>query len=237
MLGEFLEQAEYDVVCLQEIFSPLNLSLLRQVTRRSYPYLAHGARLPVVAGGVVTLSRWPITARAYRSYPLTLPIHRGWLGRRGVLVSQARIDGRPFTVMNTHLTANRDDDWSSPTNRWVRAEVVELDRLERVVKRATTAAPLLVVGDFNVPRDSTYFTDFVGSAGLRDVLDGDTEPTYRPTRRWPHPPAIDQMLVRPAELTAEARLCLQDQVTLPTGKQVYLSDHFGIEVDITVPEQ
>ena len=234
-LGKILREADYDVVCLQEVISPLNLALLRQVTSPSYPHSAHGGVFPAVAGGVVTVSRWPITARRYVRYPLTMPVQRGWLMRRGVLVTQLMIGGQRLTVMNTHLTANMDNDWSSGANRYVRAEKVELGRLAGVVRRATSTVPLLVVGDFNVPRDSSYFLDFAQAAGLRDVLAGDAEPTFRPIPTWPRPPAIDQVLVRPSEsheVTGEARLCMKDQVTLPDGRRAYLSDHFGIEADL-----
>jgi endonuclease/exonuclease/phosphatase family metal-dependent hydrolase len=234
-LGEVLREASHDVVCLQEVFSPLNLALLRKVTKGSHPHVAHGGVFPAVAGGVVTVSRWPITARRYLSYPLTRPVRRGWLLRKGVLVTQHQIRDQRLTVMNTHLTANMDTDWSSAANSYVRAEQAELRHLAGVVRRATSAVPLMVVGDFNVPRNSSYFQDFAQAAGLRDVLAGDTEPTYRPIPDWPRPPAIDQVLVRPSEsyeISAEARLCFQDQVTLPGGRSAYLSDHFGIEADL-----
>ncbi len=36
------------------------------------------------------------------------------------------------------------------------------------------------MGDFNVPRDSPYFTTFASTAGLQDALTNSREPTYRP---------------------------------------------------------
>jgi len=232
VLSEILREGDHDVVCLQEVFSPLNVALLGEVTSQR---VVHGGVFPTVAGGLVTLSRWPVTARRYVSYPLTRPVRHGWLIRRGVLVTQFRIGDQRLTVMNTHLTANMDTDWSSPANRYVRAEKAELEHLAKVVRRATPAVPLLVVGDFNVPRDSPYFQDFIRAAALRDVLAGDTKPTYRPIPSWPHPPPIDQVLVRPSEsheISATAQLCFQNRVTLPDGRSTYLSDHFGIEADL-----
>src|SRR5690349_13105342 len=73
-LGKILREADYDVVCLQEVISPLNLALVREITRTSHPHIAHGWMFPTVAGGVVTVSRWPITARSYVRYPLTMPV-------------------------------------------------------------------------------------------------------------------------------------------------------------------
>jgi hypothetical protein len=64
---------------------------------------------------------------------------------------------------------------------------------------------------------------------------GDREPTYRPTERWPTPPAFDHVLVRPAALAAETEIVLRDDaVTAPGGRSVFLSDHYGVASTITV---
>ncbi|TDC49667.1 hypothetical protein E1281_22975, partial [Actinomadura sp. KC345] len=70
VLAQLMERADYDVVCLQEVISPLNLSRLRSALR-SYPFIAHAQTFPVVRGGLVTLSRWPISRRHYRPFAPT----------------------------------------------------------------------------------------------------------------------------------------------------------------------
>ena len=73
-LAEVLADSDYDVVCLQELWIPQNYAMFRSLTRQSFPYQAHGARLPLVAGGLLTLSRIPVVGHrfqqlAYRGSP------------------------------------------------------------------------------------------------------------------------------------------------------------------------
>jgi endonuclease/exonuclease/phosphatase family metal-dependent hydrolase len=233
LLGEALETADYDVACLQEVFWPWNLPLLRRAAV-SYRHVAHGTPLPVVAGGLVTLSRLPITGGRFIPFGPIPPPRRAWLMRKGMLVTGLRVAGHRLALVNTHLTANMADDWSAPYNAYVRVEEAELRRVAATVARIDPAVPVLVMGDFNVPRDSPVFHDFLAEAGLVDALAGETEPTYRPTERWPEPPPIDHVLLRPStECSVEARLTLRDPVTLPDGRVTYLSDHYAIEARLS----
>src|SRR4051794_3304763 len=100
-LADVLAGSDYDVVCLQELLSPQNFQLLRTLTRNSYPYAAHGARLPLVAGGLLTLSRIPIVGHRYRMLAGRQPWRRELLMRKGVLVTRFAADGEFFTVANT----------------------------------------------------------------------------------------------------------------------------------------
>ncbi|MET9411787.1 endonuclease/exonuclease/phosphatase family protein [Streptomyces sp. NPDC002935] len=124
---------------------------------------------------------------------------------------------------------------ASPTNRYTRIAAAELARLTGLIAAIGPSLPVAVVGDLNVPRDSAALADFVAAAGLRDILAGDTRPTYRPTPRWPSPPALDHVLVRAAAgetLTGSADFVFQDKVTLGDGRQAYLSDHYGVQAQL-----
>ncbi|MDR6322910.1 endonuclease/exonuclease/phosphatase (EEP) superfamily protein YafD [Actinoplanes couchii] len=138
-----------------------------------------------------------------------------------------------FTFVNTHLSANRDDDWA-PGNRYSAAQRAEFAVLAERISRID--GPVVVVGDLNVPRESAALAGFLGATGLRDVLAGDTRPTYRPTPGWPSPPAFDHVLVRPADLQFRADLVFQDEVRLPGGGMAYLSDHYGVEAETVRPD-
>lgn len=219
-LAGVLDRDGYDIVCLQEVMYRANAALLPGRYRA-----LSGAML--LSGGLVTLSRWPIRRASFRRYPALRPLRPELLMRKGVQVVHVDTPAGGLVVVNTHLSANRDDDWT-PGNRYTRIERAELDTLAALIADLDPALPLLVTGDFNVPRGTAMLADFAATAGLRDVLAGDTEPTYRPTPKWPTPPALDQVYVRP-DLGATARLVLRDAVPLPGGRQAYLSDHFGIE--------
>lgn len=232
-LTTVVERSRYDVVCLQEVLHRGSSRLLR----RHLP--GHGARVaggfPLVKGGLMVLSRWPVVRHSFHRYPMTRPPRTELLMRKGAQVAVVRAPGGDLAVVNTHLTANRDDDWS-PGNRYTRIAEMELDRLAAVVAAIDPALPVVVAGDFNVPRDSPVFARFVAAAGLVDLLAADASPTFRPTARFPAPPALDQLLVRSTSdrtLSGEARLVLQDRVRVADGRELYLSDHYGIEAELS----
>ncbi|MDL4818262.1 endonuclease/exonuclease/phosphatase family protein [Actinomadura opuntiae] len=224
-LGRILEESPYDVVCLQEVISPLNLMALRR-TARSYPHIAHGPLVPLVHGGLVTLSRHPITRRYFRPYTFAGPRRPEHLMRKGVLLTRVRLGDEHVTIANTHLSANKTDDWSR-TNPYAQAEASELAELTGLLAHPTLTDPLVVAGDFNVPRNSPILREFIEAARLRDVLDNDPATTYRPSAELPGPKPIDQILASPP-LRATTSLVFKEKVALPDGRLMYLSDHYGI---------
>ncbi|NDU77403.1 endonuclease/exonuclease/phosphatase [Actinomadura sp. DSM 109109] len=232
VLAETIDRSDHDVVCLQEVISWRILRLLRRAAT-SYPHVAYVPMYPLVRGGLVTLSRHPVTRSHFEAYAPARPARPEWLLGKGALFTRIRLPGGHLTVVNTHLSANLDMDWS-PSNVYARVEQGELRRLAGAVNRLPKAEPLVVMGDFNVPRDSRYLAEFIASTGLRDAFGGDTEPTFRP--EYAEIGAIDQLLVRPG-LDAKARLVFQEEVRLPGGRSAVLSDHYGIEADLTTGDQ
>jgi endonuclease/exonuclease/phosphatase family metal-dependent hydrolase len=150
---------------------------------------------------------------------------------KGLLLTRIEIAGQPVTVVNTHLMANLDGDWSR-TNPHSIALLAELHQLAEELATVDADVPMLVMGDFNVPTDSWLFDEFLVVAGLRDVMADDTRPTFRPTPRFRTTRAIDHLLVRPSPsngVVAHAELAFEEPVSLPGNRSIYLSDHYGIE--------
>jgi endonuclease/exonuclease/phosphatase family metal-dependent hydrolase len=232
-VAAWLERSAYDVVCLQEVMARANARLLAELAP-SYEHVRYTGG-PMLKGGLVLLSRRPVLHHEFVRYPLTRPVRPELLMRKGAQVALLDTPGGRLAVVNTHLSANRDGDWS-PGNRYSAVARAELDRLAAVLAGLGAAQPLVVTGDFNLPRDCAALADFRAAAGLGDAMAGDPRPTYRPTPGWPAPPAFDHVLVRSGggrELTARGRLVLQDDmITLRDGREVYLSDHYGVEADL-----
>ncbi|MGI5238918.1 endonuclease/exonuclease/phosphatase family protein [Dactylosporangium sp. CA-139066] len=227
-IGEVLQRRAYDVVCLQEVMAPGSARLLTRLAA-AYPHrLYSGAAL--VKGGLVLLSRRPIERGRFVRFPFTRPVRPELLMRKGAQVAVLATPAGRVAVLNTHLSANRDDDWS-PQNRYSAIARVELAALGAALAGLPADLPAVVTGDLNLPRDSAVLAEFCAGAGLRDAMAGDPRPTYRPTPGWPDPPAFDHVLLR--GLQAQCRLTLEeDKVTLGDGRAVYLSDHFGVEADL-----
>ena len=228
-LAEALTDSDYDVVCLQELLIPPNFSLLRSLTKRAFPYAAYGPRLPVVAGGLLTISRIPLVGHRYQVLAEPEKWRRDLVLRRGVLLARFAADGEFFTVANTHLSPNRESDWSKAAP-FTRVQQAELARLAKAVRRIDSGEPVIAVGDFNVPRDSWLFEGFEAASGLRDAFAGTAATTFRPVPGLDGA-ALDQVLVSPA-LTAEAEVVLQDLVPMADGRERYLSDHYGVAARI-----
>ncbi|MEU5281728.1 endonuclease/exonuclease/phosphatase family protein [Streptomyces asoensis] len=235
-LGAALDRSDHDVVCLQEVMYRRHVRLIRRAAP-GYRYAACSGTA-LLKGGLVLLSRWPISRYRFVRYPTTGPVRGELLMRKGAQVAYVATPTGELAVVNTHLSANRDDDWS-PANRYTRIAAGELARLTALVAAIDPSLPVAVVGDLNLPRDSATLTDFITAAGLSDVLAGDTRPTYRPTPGWPSPPALDHVLIRAAAgetLTGNADFVFQDKVTLGDGRRAYLSDHYGVQAELSRSE-
>ncbi|MFI7597958.1 endonuclease/exonuclease/phosphatase family protein [Actinoplanes sp. NPDC049681] len=229
VLAAALEDGDHDVVCLQEVMFRAHAALIRRIAR-SYGF--HACTGPVLLrGGLLLLSRLPITASRFVRYPVTRPVRRELLMRKGVQVATVETTGGRLAVVNTHLSANHDDDWSAG-NRHTPMQRAEAHRLAEVVAGIDPALPVVVAGDLNLPRTSPVLAELLVAAGLHDARAGDGEPTFRPTSRFPAPPALDHVLLRPG-LTARTRLVFQAPVDLAGGRRAHLSDHYGIEAEVT----
>ena len=228
-LAEVLGNGDYDVVCLQELHLPPSFGLIRSLTKKAFPYAAYGTRLPTVAGGLLTISRVPLIGHRYHVLAAPTTWRKDVLMRRGVLVARFALDGEFFTVANTHLSPNRQTDWSQAAP-FTRVQQGELSRLAKAVRRIDSGEPVIAVGDFNVPRDSWLFEGFAADSGLRDAFDGDAATTFRPVPGWDGA-ALDQVLVTPG-VPAKAEVVLQEKVRMGDGRERFLSDHYGVAATI-----
>lgn len=224
-LASALEASDYDIVCLQEIVYPQNVAALRSLTP-SFPYASHAARYPLQTGGLLTLSRIPIVGQRYARYGLHGPRRMEWTWRKGVLTTRFAQDDVFFAVSNTHVSANKTGSWDR-SQPFTAVQQAELRELAAAVNRITTGETSIVVGDFNVPRDSWLLADLLTATGLRDAFGGSTESTFR---TWAGG-SLDQVLVSPG-VQASVSLALTEKTRLETGQFAYLSDHYAVAADI-----
>jgi len=235
-----LEQSSYDVVCLQEIqLHTYQRTLVDGCT--SYPFASHEPYVHCPKGGLLTLSRIPTTGASFEPY-----LERGlWytpmlldrLFFKGMLITKFTWSGIPIVVINTHLLANFAGDWDRH-GMYARVEAKQLRQLAETARAQAVDSILIVVGDFNIPRGSRLYHDFLAQSGLTDLLAGDTRPTLRLPPGAPSRFAlpIDYALVRvPAErgFKIHADLCFLDKYQIHNGYHGYLSDHLGVKIGIT----
>lgn len=226
-----LDRSDADVVCLQEVVWRRNVALLRALTP-SFVHAAVRTWGAGVVGGLVTLSRWPIEGQRFevyheRGWMLTIAL-ADWLLRKGLLITWLRIRGQPVVVVNTHMLANYDEDWSSE-NRYASRLRLELAQLADAVRQIDPSLAVIIAGDLNTPADSALFHEFVADMGLQYAPCGPTlaEPEY----------AIDHVLIRPPAATQvqmDTRLRFDTEVDLPDGRRSRLSDHNAVEATISL---
>lgn len=221
MIGPLLRELGADVICLQEIFLPRNVALLTHAQPLWRPWG------PFIAGGLVTLVEDALDGVDYARF------RRGvwfeWGARKGFLTAIVKAGGWRATVINTHLAANYDENWSID-NRYARIQLDELDQLEEAVGAAPDDQLLVVAGDFNVPAQSQQFVDFMRRTGLTAAFGWDN-----PESGARGGQGIDNVLYRaPAGsiVKAGATLALEQKVEVGPGRLVYPSDHFAVVADL-----
>jgi endonuclease/exonuclease/phosphatase family metal-dependent hydrolase len=237
-IGELAGRLDLDVLCVQEVHTyPVLRALAAALPSLPYPGHVPGAARP--SGGLVTFTRDPAARTTFRPLPAPGPGGqpdrlRRLLNaerRKGLLVTD--LAGNAGTVINLHLSPNRDGDWS-PGSRYA---AVHRAQLAAVTAQATAegerhTGPVVVTGDFNVAKDSDLFTGFAARSGLEDAFAGQAPATFR-TRPGRPPRCIDHLLYRPGRdhlAVAESTLAFTAEQSWPGQPPAYLSDHLGLLV-------
>lgn len=229
-----------DLVCLQEVQLHAHRDLLLRALD-TFPHTAHEPFVYAPKGGLLTLARSPIGAARFELYP-----ERGrWYAptladvalHKGTLLVKLRVGDTPVVAINTHLSANYSGNWRAE-NPYARTERTQLQQLAALVRAQPEDTLVLVMGDFNVPRGTWLYEEFLAESGLCDPLAGDARPTYRPMPGIPARYALplDWLLVRAPALPGlqmRSELCFAEPVPLPGGARGFLSDHIGITLDLT----
>ena len=241
-LARELNARDDQVVCLQEVQSHAYRRLLARACA-SYPHAAYAPFVHAPKGGLLTLARLPIVEfqfTLYRSrqvpYPPSL---MDWLLHKGVLATRLEYAGVITVVLNTHLNANYSGNWDR-RSRYTRGEAEQLRELAEVVCAQPPEALVVAAGDFNFPRGSWLYQEFLAESGMTDPLAGDARPTVRAplsfSERYSLP--IDFAFVHAPALPGlriESELRFVEQV-LFSNRPRFLSDHVGVELRVSWDE-
>jgi endonuclease/exonuclease/phosphatase (EEP) superfamily protein YafD len=224
-----------DIVCLQEIHQHYYRRMLTLAT----PYhvdAIHAPKRGRPRGGLLTLSRLPVVKHHYvpfveqgRWYHLEIMDR---LLDKGILVTHYEVAGVPIIVVNTHIIANYAADYARTGPPALRQQL-QLRQLAQAIRNLPENELVILVGDFNLPRGSWLYEEFLAESGMVDTLHGDARPTYRPLPGVPAHYAlpIDFVFVRlPLNLPVQygSDLCLDKPVRLVGNYTNFLSDHLGI---------
>ncbi|RPJ24849.1 MAG: endonuclease/exonuclease/phosphatase family protein [Chloroflexi bacterium] len=240
-LAHHLEESSLQIVCLQEVQLVAYQNLLFQACV-SYPFQAYEPHLHCPKGGLVTLSRAPLATGHFETFAEQgrwyLPTAMDRFLRKGMLISALQWGDVPVVVINTHILANYSGDWERH-GVFTRMQEKQLRQLADTVVAQPSNALVVVVGDFNLPRGSQLYHNFLHQTGLMDVLAGDQRPTHRPPPGVPahYSLPIDFVFIRvPASLSLQITgdLRFSSKLNLTQKHHDYLSDHNAIEVGFTL---
>jgi exonuclease III len=224
-----LERHDLDVVNLQEVWTRSALKVIR-ANLPSLPYVAWRRGIGgQPAGGLATFSRHPIGRVSYTSFRRALPPSGGLRFRvrrtintflQGVLVVD--LPGAGVTLANTHLTANKDGDWSAG-NRHFPFQAAQLRRLHAAVPASDR--PTVLTGDFNVAACGPLYPDVVDNGRWHDPFAPDGPITFH--REFLPPGStghrIDYLLCSPSTYPV-----VETGLLFTRPEPDYLSDHVAL---------
>jgi Endonuclease/Exonuclease/phosphatase family len=181
-LPQALSSYDTTLLCFQEIQQNAYIPLLQRLLSK-YPHSAFEPNRLAPKGGLLTFSRTPLLSGQFVGFR-----NRGqwrslgfgdWALNKGVLRTVLEVEGHPIIVLSTHLHANYAGDWR-PENPMARIQHDQVLHLAEIVRQQPENALVITCGDFNFPRGTFLYNEFLTHSGLRDPLAADPRPTYRP---------------------------------------------------------
>jgi sphingomyelin phosphodiesterase 2 len=143
---------QLDIVGLQECWTYHDYLSIRDSTRSILPYgkFYHSG---IFGGGLVILSRWPITDSSMHRYPLNgrpQAFFRGdWFVGKGVACAKIELpDGVNVEVFNTHLHAPYERE---PNDSYICHRTAQAWEIAKLMRAASDRGSLVIgLGDFNM---------------------------------------------------------------------------------------
>uniref|UniRef100_A0A069DZ32 sphingomyelin phosphodiesterase n=1 Tax=Panstrongylus megistus TaxID=65343 RepID=A0A069DZ32_9HEMI len=123
-LANYLNDNNYDFVCLQELWCKADFNVLKFKCRRALPY-AQYFHSGVFGSGLAIYSKWPIMKTYYNQWSLNGYVHMlhhgDWYGGKGVALAQIAYKDLVINVYNSHLIAKYSDNDCYLVHRIVQA--------------------------------------------------------------------------------------------------------------------
>ncbi len=165
---------QYDVVCLQEVDlgglrSDFNNQAAQLQSLSKHPYMISQTNRTVgylsIHGNAI-LSRYPLKLID----DIQLP---GKIAGRGVLIAQACIDDRTYTIVNTHLSLGVQD---------------QIMQFNLLYEKLRFCNHVILSGDFNCRLTSAHFEEFIHNSGLQAATDDQllSFPSWKPKKSLDH---------------------------------------------------
>lgn len=231
ILAKEILTLEPDILFLQEVHDFPNYFYLRRLLA-AYLYVSCKYSLYGPRGGLVIFSKLPLEKSYYHDFLNKGKVYNksitGLLSQKGILM--AKIQKTNLWLFNTHLTQNSDHNWSVE-NRFT---PILLSQLQQVIVHTRTIVKrgesVIIAGDFNMPKDTPFYRDFIKQSGMKDIFAKDFFSTYHQSflPQGASVGRVDYMFCSPEISVKKTSYILQQPSKNERGEYVYASDHIGL---------
>ncbi|OAD62358.1 Putative neutral sphingomyelinase [Eufriesea mexicana] len=168
-IAEKLATENYDIICLQEVWSINDFKMIRAKTQEQLPY-SHYFYSGVVGSGICILSRFPIKDVIYHKWPLNGYIHKihhaDWFGGKGVGLCRLQIHNMNINVYIVHLHAEYDRH----NDEYIAHRVLQAFDTAQFIRMTYGGADSVILGgDLNTEPQDLAYRIICGVAGLTDA--------------------------------------------------------------------
>lgn len=234
-IARLLDEGPYDVVCLQEVFSYYNLSLLKK-GMPNFPYLLYQKNPFGPRGGLVIFSKHPLSKKAFSrfSFPKNaqIPFYT-YVVQHGIL--SCTLEDLGIRIATTHLSSDLEHNLTQKNKLYklIRTQLEETaDQFNLLTSKYKYS---FLVGDFNIAKHSELYQLFMKKTNAKDIFETSESPTYNFERFkyiyvTPHSSRVDYMFMgKNGQMHPIRTVSLLDTpISHSGGEKSYLSDHNGL---------
>jgi exonuclease III len=237
VISEVINEKKVDILLFQEIHDYPHLIYLKKLLP-DYPYTAYKPMLYAPRGGLVIFSKFPLEKVHFYDFIDKGKIHdksiTGYLQLKGIL--QAKIKGENVWLANTHLTQNSDHNWNQE-NRFVPILRSQLKQVSVHINALRERRERVILGgDFNMPKSTSYYKDFLEMSGIKDIFGKDSFDTYQASflPQGAIVGRVDYIFASKDIPVVNTSYILKDMITDREGNHFYASDHIGLIANLSL---
>nr|XP_034195527.1 putative neutral sphingomyelinase [Osmia lignaria] len=168
-IAEKFATENYDVICLQEVWSSDDFKMMKAKTQERLPY-SHYFHSGVAGSGICILSRYPIEDIIFHKWPLNGYVHKihhgDWFGGKGVGLCKLKIHNLNIHFYIAHLHA----EYSRSNDEYKAHRVLQaFDTAQFIRLTSGSADSVILGGDLNAESQDLAYKIMCGIAGLTDA--------------------------------------------------------------------